>query len=287
MTNIINEVVERVSILLPTCTISTQEITKNNGVERTGLTIRENSAPGIDISPVIYIDKAILSGKSIDEIVNYVIDIYKNGSAPEAIVGFIDKITDFGQIKEYLRPRLVNKERNRESLGVLPYKDFLDLAVIAVIDIPNSENSMSIKVNEQLLAKWETNFDVIYDICMTNLEKEHCKIADISDVIAPFDPELAVMEHGNMYVLTNTSGNFGANQILKEEVLKAFAWRIHSDILAIPSSIHEWILVPNRIADSLNYINFMIKEVNQTLEEEDILSEHFYYFSLKNGWECG
>ena len=53
----------------------------------------------------------------------------------------------------------------------------------------------------------------------------------------------------------------------------------------IPSSIHEVLLFPaglcgRSMADALNK---MVQEVNLThLSKEDVLSDHVYYYSLKN-----
>ena len=85
------------------------------------------------------------------------------------------------------------------------------------------------------------------------------------------------------YVLTNKRRHYGANVILDYEYMNNLCERFGTErITVIPSSVHEVLTNVNAPVDVLND---MIKEVNMTVEEHDILSDHAYVFVKGIGLE--
>ncbi len=82
----------------------------------------------------------------------------------------------------------------------------------------------------------------------------------------------------DMYVLTNTSRNFGAACITYPGVLKEFAREHNSDFYIIPSSVHEVILILGEQM-SVEEMNLMVEEVNEReVDSIDVLSNHVYQY---------
>lgn len=76
----------------------------------------------------------------------------------------------------------------------------------------------------------------------------------------------------------------GASCILYEGVLEGFAKEKKADIIILPSSIHEVLLIIDR--DDLDYVELqnMVKEINKAeLPDEDVLSDRVYRYSLGDG----
>ena len=74
----------------------------------------------------------------------------------------------------------------------------------------------------------------------------------------------------------------GASCILYEGVLAEFAERMGSDVIILPSSIHEAILLPDK--DEMDYSDMrdMVKSINESeVPDEDILSDQVYRYSLE------
>lgn len=87
----------------------------------------------------------------------------------------------------------------------------------------------------------------------------------------------------DMYVLTNEKRINGAGTMFYDGLLKQFADKIEKDLIIIPSSVHEVILIPkdNEITDE--EINEMIGEVNENeLETVEILSDHMYLYCRRD-----
>ncbi len=82
-----------------------------------------------------------------------------------------------------------------------------------------------------------------------------------------------------MYVLSNANSVNGASCLLYENVIRNFAEKIKSDLIIIPSSIHEVILLPFYKDMKEEELNDMVKDVNASqVPIDEILSEHIYYY---------
>lgn len=121
-----NEILAGLELRLPEHTIELVTMTKNNGFEREGVTIK---SPGVKISPVIYLD-----GFEEDDpyVVEKIITIHKAHSFIDGeAVG--DFLCDFETVREYITYILLNKDLNIKLLEKVPYRDYLDMVLIPVI----------------------------------------------------------------------------------------------------------------------------------------------------------
>ena len=83
-----------------------------------------------------------------------------------------------------------------------------------------------------------------------------------------------------MLILTNAGKTYGACCILYPKVLERLAERVDGDYYLIPSSVHEFILLPVEQGRSAAELKEMIVEVNSTeLTPEEILSDQLYLYS--------
>jgi len=91
-------------------------------------------------------------------------------------------------------------------------------------------------------------------------------------------------ENFNMWVLGNQKQLFGAGAILYDGLMKEIAALIDAEeIIILPSSVHECILLPMSEDFSLYYLRNMVRDINKTqVTLEDRLSDNIYMYSLKN-----
>lgn len=83
-----------------------------------------------------------------------------------------------------------------------------------------------------------------------------------------------------MFVMT--TGTFGANSILRKDLLKEFALKKNRNIYILPSSVHELILVPDNIGHDVQDLKNMVYEINRTeVDLQDRLSDSVYYYDMK------
>ena len=83
-----------------------------------------------------------------------------------------------------------------------------------------------------------------------------------------------------MYILSNTCGINGATVVLYEDILKDFAGKIQEDVIILPSSIHEVLLVPNSKVHDIEEMKAMVEHINRTeVSKTDVLSDNVYLYS--------
>lgn len=279
MNNIIQKIVEIISEMLPEVIVEHKIVLKNNGVIKNGISIHK---PEEQINPTIYIDAKLESGHSAENIAEYVVSEYGIHDKPERIQQACSNIIDYERIKEHLGLWLINKQMNIHLFDTIPYKEFLDLAVITIIDLPCENNVALIKVNYKLLDYWEKSFDDVYAQAMKNFKKERTVITNIDTIIK--SSYLNLLDWP-LYILSNKKNLNGATRIMDEDALRDFAETFDTDIVLFPSSVHEFLLVPTDSADVDESFNQIVRDVNQSeVIPEEYLSDHVYIYRLNGGW---
>lgn len=271
------------------CKIEYKEVLKNNGIRLDGLLVRFSNK---SISPTVYVNDyydRYVAGEEIDEIADHIVWLIKNNSLeddfdPESLILFEN-------IKERIVYKLVNYEKNEDLLKTVPHKKFLDLAVVYYISIKEDIfESASILINNAHLELWGKTMEDIDRLAKENspriLKPELKSMAQtLMEIIRhekkkPEDINEDVLSDCGMYVLSNEKKQFGASAILYDNVIKDFSESLNSDLYILPSSVHEVIMIPSILVDSVDKLNEMICEVNATqVPLIDILSNHSYYYS--------
>lgn len=285
MTNLINKIVRKVQYLVENVTVQAQEVDKLNGVKQNAIVLCTEHS---NIAPMIYVDSMIENGLSTDAIALEVVRIYREHT-DEHVHSISDQMLQYDFMKEYLSLRIINQAENKDLLSQIPYENFLDLAVIIYITLPtDEETSAYIKVTNQLLEVWGVSFEDAYQQATMLFNKEETVITNMVNIldelgISGFDD----MEVPPLYVMTNQSRMYGAARILDTDVLESFAERMNADLVVIPSSTHEVLLLPvTESVQTIELMNDMVKEVNRTeVDAEERLSDHVYLYRKGTGWQ--
>lgn len=278
-----NEVINALKAQLPEASIEAVNVVKNNGVTFHGITIKEN----VNIAPQIYLDdyfKAYEDGRTMDEIISKIFDCYK---ASKVSTNFdVSCVTDFSKVADKLYVTLVNRALNLDDVKVVrrPVEDLYMVAKILLCPDAVGGGMASVTVTKELAAQWNKSEDEILDAAIANsmqiLPAEARPmvevLAEACGGICPFGDE----ESLPMYVVTNSTKVNGASAILYDGVLSSIADKFDDDLVIIPSSIHECIIIPSEQAGQMGDLAMMICQVNQTeVAENEILSDHAYFFN--------
>ena len=204
------------------------------------------------------------------------------------ITNVTDNISDFNKIKHLIKVRLINKDRNVKLLEQIPYIPFLDMAIIATIEMDRGEGAIAaIKINNELLKTWNFTLSEIMPIANRNTFKGY-DFKSMAEIISEMlgEPKEEYESKVPMYVLSNKSGINGATEICNYQTMKELAERFNSDLIVLPSSIHETIIIPKTDEMELNTLTEMVNEVNtNSVDAEEVLSDHAYIFNRETGWE--
>lgn len=86
-------------------------------------------------------------------------------------------------------------------------------------------------------------------------------------------------ERIEMYVLTNMKNIYGATTIIYKDAIRDFSQKIQCDLYLLPSSVHEFILIPAKHSFKKEELEDMVQIVNRTqLPKEEFLSDFVYYY---------
>jgi len=86
--------------------------------------------------------------------------------------------------------------------------------------------------------------------------------------------------------MSNWDHNYGAvEMIYGTSTLKEFADKMESDLYVLPCSVHEVILIPLEYDEEIvRGYSQMVREINKFyVEPEEVLADHIYFFSRKEG----
>ncbi len=260
--------------------VECKEVIKNNGVAYHAVVIRKNSG---NIAPTIYIDeyyREYLKGKKVTAITDHVIKLYHESEVRGDFD--VEFFTDFSKVCKFLSFKAVNLERNRQILTDIPYRQIEDLALIPICRV-NSDifGSGCITIHNQHVKAWEVSDEELWEnIFESTFDVAPVNISTISENVGGVLGMVHDDVLDNILVVSNKEMRFGAGAVFYPGVLKMISERLNSDLVIIPSSVHETIVMPSFMASSNEYtLSRMISEVNDSVvSDEEILSDNAYYY---------
>ena len=272
---------------------------KNNDQKKDGLCIRSDNS----ISPVIYLEKVYDKYDEEKDLIASMMeisDIYrehaKNVGDREEITNAI--LNNPEEAKGRIFSKIVNTESNKELLRNRPHKNVEDLSLIyQVLTSHTGEGVESIAVTYDMAEKLGMSLDDLDTYARENNPKLFpMKFVGMSEIIMGFmDPEMAEdlgieQDDEMMYILSNEPGVFGATYMSSTEALAEVAEKLDDDLVILPSSIHEVIILPvsqtvgmyMQSDEGLYELKEMVSQINgDVVSPEEILSNNVYKYDAK------
>lgn len=268
-----------------------QSVRKNNGVVLNGLSIREKNEK---TAPTIYMEQHYMcyeQGTPFDTVLEEIISLYKENRATafEGMAG----MADFKNVKDRVVYKLIQIKGNEELLDEIPYAEFLNLAVVFYLLIGEEKNCRLTALiynshmsawgvtKEELFALAEKNSPRLLPVQIKSMAETMVDMFkdEAGEVLDEFiDDFLKDGLENPMYVLTNECKMNGAACVLYKDVLKEFADNLKNDIIIIPSSIHELLLLADK---GINYseLEAIVRDINANeVPREDVLSDSVYKY---------
>ncbi len=271
--------------------VEERDVTKNNGVMLHGISISENDG---NVSPTIYLEGLYEEYKKGSmnprEVENEILRIYSREKSCKGLNMCF--ITDFDLIRDKIIFRLVNAERNEELLKEVPHRRFLDLAVIYTVFIDGIfKTPGNIVVRNDLMKTWGTDEGELNRLSLENTPRlKKPVIRELSDMIFDLmgsdDQEKDCMKEElfdtgavKMFVVTNNDKFYGDSIILYPDLLNEIRENTRSDFFLLPSSVHEFIIVPDDGIVDEEELKELVRSVNETsVGAEDYLSDNVYRY---------
>lgn len=276
--------------------VTINTVPKNNGLILNGLIIKEvdnNISPTIYLEP--YYEKYKESGNMF-EVMQQIAATYENTAIDQQEFKDITKdFFDFEKIKDRVIVNMVNTKYNEELLERSPHKEVLDLSLIYKVLLDEDERgTATIRVEQSHLRNWGVTIDELSEIAVQNTyrlcpPKVSCMNDIIKEILAQDGmPQEKVEEYvssipedRSMWVITNSSNCNGAFYMTDTKIMEELAEKFESDVVILPSSIHEVIAVSSELGPIEN-LKAMVSEVNDTqVAQEEQLSDNVYIYNAE------
>lgn len=260
--------------------IQVAEVVKNNNIHLTGVVITKRPA---NVSPTIYLNQYYQKYQeegNFQQTVGEMMALYEQ-QAKELQLD-MSFFTDFTQVKERLYHKLVHYEKNKKMLEDVPHIRWNDLAVVFYYAMEQDVvGRATITIRKEHLAIWKQEEGMLFAIAQENMRR------DMPELLVPMKElleemtgvELEKQYDVPMYVLTNKEKIFGASVLLYSEKLQELAEKTGKNLLILPSSVHEVLLMPDEEDREYGFYRQMVEEVNTTqVDPEEVLSYSLYCY---------
>ena len=270
-----------------TVTAEVMESKKNNGVSVTGLMLKKE---GNQVAPNFFLEKQFSEWEcgvhSLEEIAGRLCatfeeEIEKNSHLVSAIV------FQWEEFRHNVFMRLVNREKNTELLKNIPYREFMDLAIVYFYAVKISEESQgTMVITEEHLSMLGIEQEELHRAAEENVRKlRPTRLCRMEELVVRLSDRLGIPvpvlreEQRFMYVLSNEPGMFGAVNVTLTEELERFSACVSPNFYVLPSSVHEVILVPDDAEFHPEKFADIVRDINATqVLETEVLSDSVYYF---------
>lgn len=279
--NLANEIrVEHTDLL-----VDAHEVVRTNGTTWQGIIIRK---AGDVVTPTVYADgyySAYERGEeSISEIAQEIFDKYEESKAKDT--DFYETVTDWEKAREKVVFRLLNKAANKGMLEGCPHREVMgDLVVFyALVAQVNGKIGTSVINNDMMESLGVTEEDLYHAAMESAPEIMPADINSIGDVVGAMLTGCNPDAPDNLYVVTNKERMYGAGTILYPGMLKSLAERFGGDLIILPSSVHEVLVIPDSHDHDPEEFSMMVREVNAScVADDELLSDHVYKYCRATG----
>ena len=184
-------------------------------------------------------------------------------------------------------PMMINRGKNQKILRNIPWRPFLDLAVVyRFIGFLPGISGCGVLIDLTMMKALNMTEEKLYQSAVKNMNiLTPLYYAKLTNEMKKFMPQETDRDKNGkfpelpLYLLTNSIHRFGAASLLCEEKISEVAGFLKKDLYILPSSFHEILLLPSDFI-SVNRVYQVVKEVNESVvDKEDWLSDQVYLYS--------
>ena len=144
------------------------------------------------------------------------------------------------------------------------------------------DKDFKMTITSGLLEQWKITKDELISVAYENFAKADYAIISYEDVMEQL---LGLRIESELCVLLNRSKLRGASGMLRIDLLQDLADKKESDLLILPSSVNEVLLLAeeDNILD-MDSAKKMVEDINRDyVDEEERLSDNIYTYKRKTG----
>lgn len=267
-----------------------QEVRKNNHTLLDGLMLKGES----NVAPTVYFNdlyNAYQKGETMEHLVLHVMECIQDPFAQQ--VFDVSQQLQWDVLKDKVIFQVIGAEENRDIHKRIPARKEQDMLLSYRIMLDAGENGMaSLLVDQTLQKRLGVSEEELYQAAICNMpvllpptfqsmEAVFDEIlTDTPNKVISLDDSLQNIEKGGMmYVLTNPQKMYGAANIFYPDVMDKIAQAFDNNMIVLPSSLHEAILIPYDKSMQIQELKNMVKEINANqVAPQDRLTNQVYVY---------
>ena len=269
----------------PNCGVTVECVKGNNGTSYEGFLVKLFDVQCFPVIPCDELECALQDEEcDLAEVLDKVDEVLENRVDLDASF-----FMDYEKVRDKIYIRVINKEQNKELLERAPHLEYLDLAVTFRIGpIHTGKNEGSTLITYPMFQAWRITEDELFEVADENSFKVMPEIVSMAKLMRQMMMDEEVELEQALDVLANSKEYMhvcgyrslaGAACILNKELMQSFSVEVEADILILPSSIYELILLPMKGSYSLERFVQIVDEVNRNVvPANEILSGHIYKY---------
>ena len=282
--------------------VQTEEVRKINDQCLHGLSIQKKGAPFEgDAVPTYYVEEmyhAFLCGADMDDLVQSLAKAYNNTCSFGPIPAEVIPDMEYRTIRRRVGLRLVGKDYNKEFLKTVPYKDVGNgYALLCDVQMKASDGGLfGTLVTNEMAEEYHYDMDKLFQDALDNAWKSKSAtlrgVKELTRLCAESSREAAgclteETEPDNRetcYVLTTNRPRYGAAALFYPGTQAMIAHVLGEDYVAIPSSLHEFMIVRASQVEDPGFLQQLVREANCTVVGPDeVLSDNILKYSRDTG----
>ena len=282
--------------------VQTEEVRKLNNQCLHGLTIRKKGAPREgEAVPTYYVEEmhhAFLCGADMDDLVQGLAKAYTDTLSFGPLPAEDIPDMEYRTIRRKVGLRLVGKDYNKEFLKTVPYKDVGNgYALLCDVQMKASDGGLfSTLVTNEMAEQYHYNMDNLFRDALDNAWKSksatlrgaeelmRCCAGGPGEERNDSSATEEQSEQETCYVLTTDRPRFGAAALFYPGTQAMIAHVLEEDYIAIPSSLHEFMIVRASSVEDPGFLQQLVREANRTIVGPDeVLSDNILKYSRSTG----
>lgn len=261
--------------------IETADVIKMNDLHFYGIVFQQG-----DIGRTLYINDFADTDISAAEMAEALLTACETSAdvPPFEMMNSLSSGQPLSEISDNLFVALVGDDRNKEFLDqVVSKRVGSGLSFICQIRFNTGDGVLSTTITKELAESNRWDVEELFALATVNSsEKDPVVLCRMNDALLMDNrSDLLTTEEdvsSEMMILSNRTGLYGAASLFLPDIVDRIHEKIGEAFFAIPSSIHEFIIIPESSGMTMPVLNSMCREANESVVRyNEILSDNVLY----------
>ena len=199
--------------------------------------------------------------------------------------------SDYEKIRTKLCVEVLNRNQNKDILKKIPHVNLKDLAIVysvqqRMITESGKKMIMGNYITNQMMADYGISREQLHADAMESVQRLHPVIfRSLEAVTAEITAEITGnpvpinTSFSTAFVVSNQEHFRGASALFYPGFMDQAVENIGGNFYILPSSIHEVLIVPDRLNMKTEELESIVRSVNlNTVEASERLSDHVYHY---------